>query len=152
MRCYGDNLHWVLSLAISPDVMLPCSLLILAISLPTIISLTLFLTIFFLSLSPSRSLYLSLSVHLSLQLFLSNSISLSLSVHLIISNHPISPSTSFHSFFHFNEQFLTWLMWLSIPASLAISGAEMRSGVPISGIFFNIPFSTCIGRRVRERE
>ena len=37
-------------------------------------------------------------------------------------------------------------MWLSIPASLAIKGAEIRSGIPMSGMFFKIPFRTCIAR------
>jgi hypothetical protein len=44
---------------------------------------------------------------------------------------------------HMNEQrCLTVLMTLSMPASWAMMGAEMRSGTPIPAIFFTIPFNT----------
>ena len=46
---------------------------------------------------------------------------------------------------------LTVLITLSMPASCAMMGAEMRSGTPIPAIFFTIPFNTYHKERERER-
>ena len=49
---------------------------------------------------------------------------------------------SFHASPHFTSLHLTWLIKLSMPASFAMTGAEIRSGIPILEIFFTMPFKT----------
>ena len=50
------------------------------------------------------------------------------------------------------RKWLTVLIILSMPASLAIMGAEMRSGTPIPSIFLTIPFSTCVRQEDRDKD
>ena len=127
-----DNVHRPSSVTICPDCLNLCSL---PSYLPFFLSCHLLTSIPFISLS--LSLYLSLSLP-------SLSHSLSFSIYLSF-NFPFL-SALFNSSHHLNQKSFTWLMWLSIPASLAIKGAEIRSGIPMSGIFFKIPFRTCIAR------
>ena len=140
-----DNVHRPPSLTICPDFLHLCSL---PSCLPSLVAISLPPFLLSLPLSPSLSLSLSLSIYLTFSLSLSDSLFLSLSIYLSFNlSLPLSfLSALFNSSYHLNQQSFTWLMWLSIPASLAIKGAEIRSGIPMSGMFFKIPFRTCIAR------